>query len=289
MATKTITTKSTTITPSTTPASGSSPKTTGKKFDVFFETINVSQIKNLFEALKEIVDDASFEFDKKGLRIFTLDKDHVLAVHVRINGDKLNKYFCEKPVALGVNMKIFYQLIKIIEKDDILTLSHEEDSNRLGIFISNESRKIKTRYYLNLMDGNKEHRNLPDIVYDSVVMIPAETFHKICRHMSEWSKEIEIKCTDSQLTLSCEGDAVDQTTTIGESTDGLVFTRNENPEAIIEGLFSLKYLILFTKCSKLCEVIHVHLQNDLPLTIVYKIGSIGDIKLCLAPSTQKST
>lgn len=282
----------TAITTSNTPAPtltpNPSPKSTGKKFDVFFETINVSQIKNLFEALKEIVDDASFEFDKKGLRIFTLDKDHVLAVHVRINGDKLNKYFCEKPVALGVNMKIFYQLIKIIEKDDILTLSHEEDSNRLGIFISNENRKIKTRYYLNLMDGNKEHRNLPDIEYDSVVMIPAETFHKICRHMSEWSKEIEIKCTDSQLTLSCEGDAVAQTTTIGESTDGLVFTRNQNPEAIIEGLFSLKYLILFTKCSKLCEVIHVHLQNNLPLTIVYKIGSIGDIKLCLAPSTQKT-
>jgi proliferating cell nuclear antigen len=133
------------------------------------------------------------------------------------------------------------------------------------------------------MDATKEERKLPDIEYKSVVMIPADTFHKICRFMSEWSENIEIKCVDSQLTLSCEGDTVDQTTTIGQSDDGLVFTRNENPEKIIEGVFSLKYLILFTKCSKLCEVIHVHLQNDLPLTIVYKIGSIGDIKLCLAP------
>ena len=201
-----------------------------------------------------------------------------------INGDKLEKYYCKKPIALGVNMKIFYQLIRIIEKDDILTLTHEEDSNRLGIFITNEKRKIKTRYYLNLMDATKEIRKLPDIEYKSVVMIPSDTFHKICRFMSEWSENIEIKCVDSQLTLSCEGDTVDQATTIGQSTDGLVFERNDNPEKIIEGVFSLKYLILFTKCSKLCEVIHVHLQNDLPLTIVYKIGLIGDIKLCLAPN-----
>jgi hypothetical protein len=120
--------------------------------------------------------------------------------------------------------------------------------------------------------------------YSLIHMIPADTFHKICRFMSEWSENIEIKCVDSQLTLSCEGDTVDQATTIGQSTDGLVFERNDNPEKIIEGVFSLKYLILFTKCSKLCEVIHVHLQNDLPLTIVYKIGLIGDIKLCLAPN-----
>jgi proliferating cell nuclear antigen len=271
-----------TSTEPTTPTQKIAPN--GKKMDVIFETINVPQIKNLFEALKEIVEDATFEFDSQGLRIFTLDKGHVLAVHVRINGDKLEKYYCKKPIALGVNMKIFYQLIRIIEKDDILTLTHEEDSNRLGIFITNEKRKIKTRYYLNLMDATKEIRKLPDIEYKSVVMIPSDTFHKICRFMSEWSENIEIKCVDSQLTLSCEGDTVDQATTIGQSTDGLVFERNDNPEKIIEGVFSLKYLILFTKCSKLCEVIHVHLQNDLPLTIVYKIGLIGDIKLCLAPN-----
>lgn len=257
-----------------------------KKPDVYFETINVSQIKNLFEALKEIVEDATFEFDSKGLRIFTLDKGHVLAVHVRINGDKLEKYVCTKPVALGVNMKIFYQLIRITEKDDILTLTHEEDSNRLGILISSESRKIKTKFYLNLMDPNKEARKLPEIEYKSVVMIPSETFHKICRFMSEWSDSLEIKCVDSQLTLSCEGDAVDQTTTIGETDGGLSFEKNTDPDKIIEGVFTLKHLILFTKCSKLCEVLHVHLQNDLPLTIVYKIGTIGDIKLCLAPKAK---
>jgi hypothetical protein len=43
------------------------------------------------------VEDATFEFDSQGLRIFTLDKGHVLAVHVRINGDKLEKYYW-KPV-----------------------------------------------------------------------------------------------------------------------------------------------------------------------------------------------
>ena len=53
-------------------------------------------------------------------------------------------------------------------------------------------------------------------------------------------------------------------------------------------MYSLKYLILFTKCTNLCNLIHIYIKNDYPLIIKYNIASIGDIKLCLAPNTNDS-
>ena len=37
--------------------------------------------------------------------------------------------------------------------------------------------------------------------------------------------------------------------------------QNDNPEQIIQGVFALKYLVLFTKCTNLCNSINLFLKN----------------------------
>ena len=49
--------------------------------------------------------------------------------------------------------------------------------------------------------------------------------------------------------------------------------------------FSLKYLILFTKCTNLCQQINLYIKDDYPLIIRYLVASLGHIKLCLAPNS----
>ena len=57
----------------------------------------------------------------------------------------------------------------------------------------------------------------------------------------------------------------------------------EDDIEIVQGVFSLKYLTLFTKCTNLCQTIQVYLKNDYPLIICYSVGNLGEIKMCLAP------
>ena len=52
----------------------------------------------------------------------------------------------------------------------------------------------------------------------------------------------------------------------------------------IQGIFSLKYLTLFTKCTNLCNQINLYIKNDYPLIIRYAVAQLGTIKLCLAPN-----
>ena len=63
--------------------------------------------------------------------------------------------------------------------------------------------------------------------------------------------------------------------------NGLTF--HQSDENIIQGIYSLKYLVLFSKCTNLCNSVELFLKNDYPLITKYSIASLGEIKLCLAP------
>jgi proliferating cell nuclear antigen len=63
----------------------------------------------------------------------------------------------------------------------------------------------------------------------------------------------------------------------------MAFIKNENPDEIVQGVFALKHLVLFGKCTNLCNSIELYLKNDYPLIIKYSVASLGEIKLCLAP------
>ena len=57
--------------------------------------------------------------------------------------------------------------------------------------------------------------------------------------------------------------------------------KNEN-----SGLYNIKYIQLFTKSTNLCGTVEIYLKTNYPLTILYNVANLGDIKLCLSPNVQ---
>jgi hypothetical protein len=58
--------------------------------------------------------------------------------------------------------------------------------------------------------------------------------------------------------------------------------RPEDPSSVVQGVYSLKSLTNFIKCSPLCSTVEIFLSNDLPLICSYDCASLGTIKLCLS-------
>jgi proliferating cell nuclear antigen len=240
----------------------------------------------LIEALKEILTDANFEFDEHGLKIVAMDSTHTVLVHLRINSENLEKYVCKKKLLLGINLLNFYKLMKIMGNNDILKLYvTDENTCFLNIEIENSEKNSITKFKLNLMDLNDTKLEIPSPEFESVITMPSIDFQKICRDMSNIAEEIEIKSVGKQLIFSCDGQFAHQETCIGSSSNGLTFHHSD--ENIIQGIYSLKYLVLFSKCTNLCNSVELFLKNDYPLITKYNIASLGEIKLCLAPKFEE--
>jgi len=245
------------------------------------KTVQASSFKTLIEALKELLTDTCIEFDETGMKIIAMDTSHIVLVHLKLDASKFEHYYCKNKLSIGVNMLNMHKLIKTINSNDTLTFFMDYcDINHLGIKIENNEKNTKTTYKLNLLDLDNEQISIDPTEFNSVITLPSADFQKICRDMSNVSDVVEIKNIYNQLIFSCRGDFCCQETVLSDN-NGIV---PSNSNEIVQGVFKLKYLVIFTKCTNLCNTIELYLKNDYPLIIKYSVASLGEIKLAIAPS-----
>ena len=86
------------------------------------KTVQSSAFRILVEALKEILTDANLEFDESGVKVMAMDSSHTVLVHLKLNANNFESFFCKNKLILGINMINFFKLIKTMSNSDTLTL-----------------------------------------------------------------------------------------------------------------------------------------------------------------------
>jgi len=249
------------------------------------QTVQSGAFRVLIEALKDILTDCNFIIDETGIKLIATDSSHNVLIHMKLHADNFDYYHSTEKTIIGVNMTNMFKLIKTMSNSDILTLFLEKtNKNILGIQINNKDKNSQTIYKLNLLDINNENIQIPPATFETELTLPSSDFQKIIRDMTNIGNLIEIKSVGSELILACTGDFASQETCLCETNNGLQFSQSAAPETPIQGIFCLKYLLLFTKCTNMCNQIHIYIKNDYPLVITYSVANLGDIKLCLAPN-----
>ena len=153
----------------------------------------------------------------------------------------------------------------------------------LKIQIETGEKNLKHIFELKLMDLFIDKVEVPPAEFSSVLRLPSSDFQKLCRDMNQLADEIEIKSSGNELLFSIKNDWVNQKSIIKESNSGMSYLQNLAPDEVIQGVFSLRYLVLFCKCTGLCQNIEIYLKNDYPIIIRYNVANLGEVKFCLAP------
>ena len=254
-------------------------------YSLEIKTVQSSVFKILIEALKEILTDTVVEITDAGIKIVALDNAHVILIHLRLDADKFEHYSCDGPRKIGINMLNFYKIIKTINSNDTLTLfMKKNDNNHLGIEIENREKNTKTTYKLNLLDLDNTKLEIPPVFDFSVITLPSVDFQKICRDMHNLAEFAEIKTINKELILTCKGDFCSQETIMRDS-DNVSVEHEKNEQEIVQGVFNLKFLCMFTKATNLSKLVELYLKNDFPLIVRYSVASMGEIKMILAPQS----
>jgi proliferating cell nuclear antigen len=257
------------------------------KYLLNIKTIQASTFKQVIDALKEILMDVNLEIDETGVKIVAMDNTHIVLIHLKLEADKFEHYFCEKKLYIGINMLRLHALIKTITNNDILSLYIlKDDPNSLGITIDNNEKNFKTNYKLSVLDIDVLNIQIPPVDFHTIITMPSSYLQKIIRDMHNLAEYIEFRNIGDKLILSCNGDFCTQETIMGtEKTQAITIKKNASEEVeheIIQGIFSLKYLSIFTKCTNLSNTVEIYLKNNYPIILRYTIASLGEIKLCLS-------
>jgi proliferating cell nuclear antigen len=262
----------------------------GNLFEI--RTVQAGAFRTLVEALKEILTEANLEFDSEGIKVMSVDETHTVLVYLRLHAERFENYFCSAKYVLGVNMIYLFRLIKTMGNNDSLTLYlPAANPNKLGIRMENAEKSTVTNYQLKLFDTNVDEIKIPSLNFTNIIHMPSVDLQKICRDMNTLGEKLDVEITSSgsDLVFRCVGDFAEQETIMSENKNTMKVHKSGNHSEIVQGVFQLKHLVLFTKCTSLCPSIEMYLKNDFPLILRYTVANLGEVKLVLAPFKNKNT
>lgn len=236
-------------------------------------TIQAAAFKSTFEVLKDVLNDVNIYFRKEGMFIVTLDTARTSLVDIFLSADNFEEYECEtEEVIAGINISNTFKLLKTISNADVLQIDIN-CKEYMNISISSDTKKTQTKFQLKLLDINESRIEVPEVEMTTITTLPSIDFQRLCRDMSNIGSYIEIVRTGKEIKFNCEGDFANQETVIE--------TMEESPT--IRGLYSLKYLNIFTKATSMCASVEIIQETGNRFLILkYNVANLGELKFYLA-------
>ena len=244
-------------------------------FVMKLKTVQASSFKSLFEVLKDVLNDVNIIFDTKGVTILTLDTARISLIDLHLSAENFEEYECEQQVLAGINILNTFKLFKTISNNDTLEISIT-DRDMMNIHIQNAEKKTDTKFQLKLLDINDDQIVLPNIQTSVITTMPSIDFQRACRDMNNLASEVVITRKPSKFIISCQGDFANQETTID-------IDETTSTDFKLSGVYSLKYLNIFTKATGMCSNVQILQEDDNRFLILkYNVANLGDLKFFLA-------
>jgi proliferating cell nuclear antigen len=242
------------------------------------KTIQASAFKSIFEVLKDVLNDVNIIFNSDGMSILTLDTARTSLIDLSLNAENFEEYSCEYETLVGVNMANFFKLLKVIGNNDTLEINIEH-RDVMNIRVENSERNTATTFTLKLLDINDDRIELPDIKTESITTLASMEFQRLCRDMGNIASDVDIHRTHDELIVSCQGDFAGQST---------VIKCVEPHDCDVSGVYSLKYLNIFTKATGMASKMQLRLNSTSNFLVLhYNVANLGYIEFYLAPKLEE--
>src|SRR5215208_7258624 len=157
----------------------------------FFTITKTSEIwKSVSSAIMTIIDEALFDAGPQGITFRSMDPSHIALIDINWPSSAFEKYHCYSTIKFGVRID---ELSKIIKR------ANANDSIEIGVVLDNSSLNIKTQgdgylrnYKMRLIESTGNTSPLPQMTFDSKIVIGIETLDKILSDVGAISEKITI-------------------------------------------------------------------------------------------------
>jgi proliferating cell nuclear antigen len=267
------------------------------------KTSQTNSIKTLIDTLNSLLTDINITFypDKfnqagvekvGGVMIKELNKTQSILVQCKLDADQFEEYkynHNQPTLTISINLGNFLKCLKCMSNFDTMTwIIDDEDTNKLHMIL--ESTKDTKSFKINLMDLDNSNYEIEPVKFPYIGTMPSAVFQNYCKNMATVTEKLDIRCTENGYFFEGKGDLGAIKFEVPVSKGLVTIEKSQDThEDIVQGLFELKYLLIFTKCTNLCDNVNICMKNEFPLIIRYSVSKLGEIKLVLSPCKPEFT
>ena len=256
-----------------------------EEYSLLVKTVATNTIKTLFEVLKEVlVRNINFVFDSECIKITEMDGTKKVLVSLSLKSESFQMYHCPEKLVLGINPSNVFKIIKIVTNNDTITFAVRKDNpENLLLRLQNNDKNKFFESSIKLLDKKYQEYKIPDSVFETEICMLATEFQNIIKNVNSLGNTdnyLEISSVNGKFMFKHKGDFSDQKITFDKSEEtDIANTRQDN---VIQGNFNIKFLLLFTKATKLSQYLKLYMKNDFPLVLEYTVDNLGFLRFILA-------
>lgn len=248
-------------------------------------------LKKVLEALKDLLNEATWDCADTGIQLQAMDNSHVSLVSVSLRADGFDKFRCDRQLSMGMNLTSMSKILRCAANDDIITVKAQDQADSVTFVFESPSQEKVSDYEMKLMNLDQEHLGIPETDYAAVVKMPSAEFQRIVKDLGQFGESVVIACTKEGVKFSAAGDIgvgnikLAQTAGSVDDKDGddSVTIDMQEPVTLT---FACRYLNMFTKATCLAPQVTLSMSPEVPLVVEYKIGDIGHVRYYLAPKIE---
>lgn len=244
-------------------------------------------LKKIMEALKELLNEATWDCSETGIQLQAMDNSHVSLVFVDLKNEGFDKYQCDRQISMGMSLTSMTKILRCAGNEDSITIKAEDQPDTVTFMFENPKQDKVSDYEMRLMNLDNEQLGIPDTDYAATIKIPSAEFQRIVRDLGQFGDSIIISCSEKAVKFSSSGDIgianIKLLPTTGKKEEEAVVIEVQEPVTLT---FAVRYLSLFCKASSLAGQVSLSMSPDIPLVVAYDLGDIGCVKYYLAPKIE---
>ena len=248
--------------------------------------LDAQVFRKIFEAAKELLEDASFDCTSEGLSLQAMDAIHVSLVALELRAEGFELYRCDRATNMGFKVAGLLKILKCAGNKDSLTMRAEDQPDKCSFIFESPNKDKISQFDFALTDIDQEHLQIPDQEYFVTIKMPSAEFSRICRDLANFGDTVTISCTKGQVQFAANGDLgtanirLQESNSIDDDESDRVQIDVGEPLTLS---FAVRYLNNFAKAQVLSDTVTLMLTPKTPMVVEYKIGDYGHIRFFLAP------
>ncbi|CRK94227.1 CLUMA_CG007742, isoform A [Clunio marinus] len=246
-------------------------------------------LKKVLDAIKDLLNEATFDCSDSGIQLQAMDNSHVSLVSLNMRSDGFDKYRCDRNLSMGMNLANMAKILKCANNTDTVTIKAQDNADTVTFMFESQNQEKVSDYEMKLMNLDQEHLGIPETDYACIVRMPSHEFARICRDLTQFGESVVITCTKEGVRFSASGDSgsanikLAQTSSVDKEEEAVSIEMQE-PVTLT---FACQYLNSFTKATPLSPQVSLSMSADVPLVVEYQIPDLGHIRYYLAPKIEE--
>eukprot|EP00397_Hematodinium_sp_SG-2012_P044315 GEMP01049465.1.p1 GENE.GEMP01049465.1~~GEMP01049465.1.p1 ORF type:complete len:276 (+),score=47.89 GEMP01049465.1:57-884(+) len=237
------------------------------------------RFKVIFEGLKDMVKDVTFDFDPSHkMSMQAMDESRIVLISLVFRSKSFSKFNCVDDVSIPVNVNALCKIFNFCELGMEVDIFYGKKGPGIVSFEFHRGTDDIDVGWAKVLELDNDNYELPDLTDTTHVILPSSEFLRTMRDFSQFSSEVRISCKSDVLTFSIEGDAAATGQLSYHKDDKLMKGKVKEVQFYLADnfewsqKFNLKIMAVMAKVAQCSEETALCLSHDTPFAIRSNFG-----------------